>query len=312
MIERKTITTREAWLDWRRQDVTASNVGALFNCHPYVTPLRLYAEKSGTEFLVEDNLAMRRGRWLEPAVAKAVEEMRPEWKLEAATEYLRDPDLKIGATPDFYIKGDPRGLGVLQAKSVAPSVYAREWNDGKEVPLWIILQAVQEAMLAEADFVVIAALLVDAHNMEVAIHDIGPRNLMAEEKIKSAVKEFWRCVDAGIEPDPDYARDADTVKALWRAERDPAAEVDLSGNNRIPELLAERSILKSDIGAMNARLEEIDTEIKFEMKDAAIATGIEGWRVTYKTSQVKEYTVKAREQRVLRVMDHREKTNAKI
>ena len=69
MIERKTFTSRDEWLEWRKQDVTASSIGALFNCHPYTTALRLYAEKRGTDFLVEDNKAMRRGRWLEPAVA---------------------------------------------------------------------------------------------------------------------------------------------------------------------------------------------------------------------------------------------------
>ena len=304
-VQHLAITSREQWLELRKPDITASTIGALFNCHPYSTALKIYAEKRGTEFLNEDNLAMRRGRWLEPAVRKAVEEERPDWKLVEPNEYLRDPDYRIGATPDFYITGDPRGKGILQAKSVAPSVYARDWNDGAEVPLWIILQAVTEAMLANADFIVVAALLVDAHNMEVAIHEM-PRNPAAEEKIKKAVETFWQNIDLGIEPDPDFARDADTIKAMWRSE-EPTNEVDLSGNNRIPALLEQRTILKEQIKANEATLEAIDAEIKFEMKDAAVATGISGWRVTYKTSFVKEYTVKAREQRVLRVTDQRGK-----
>jgi len=305
MIERLKVTSREEWLEWRKQDVTASNVGALFNAHPYVTPLRLYAEKRGTEFNVEDNKVMRRGRWMEPAVKKAVEETRPEWKLEQATHYLRDPALRIGATPDFYIHGDPRGLGILQAKSVAPSVYAREWADGTEVPLWIVLQAVTEAMLVNADFIVVAALLVDAHNMDVSIHEMS-RNSAAEEKIKKAVETFWQNVQLGIEPDPDFVRDADTIKAMWRSE-EPTNEIDLSGNNRIPLLLEQRATLKEIIKSNEAKIDAIDTEIKFEMKDAAVATGLNGWRVTYKTSHVKEYLVKARDQRVLRVTDQREK-----
>ena len=100
-IEIREITSREEWLEWRKQDVTASSIGALFDCHPYTTALKLYAEKRGTEFIVEDNRAMRRGRWLEPAVAKAVKEMRPEWTLISGHEYLRDPELGLGATPDF-------------------------------------------------------------------------------------------------------------------------------------------------------------------------------------------------------------------
>ena len=111
---------------------------------------RLYAEKRGTEFVQEDTKAMRRGRWMEPAVAKAVEEMRPEWTLEPARHYLRDPELRLGATPDFYIHGEIHGrLGILEAKTVAPSVYARDWADGIEVLLWIILQASVAAMLAD-------------------------------------------------------------------------------------------------------------------------------------------------------------------
>ena len=94
-IERREITTREEWLQWRKQDITASSIGALFNCHPYTTALKLYTEKRGTEFVVEDNKAMRRGRWMEPAVAKAVEETRPEWQLFPAKEYLRDPELRL-------------------------------------------------------------------------------------------------------------------------------------------------------------------------------------------------------------------------
>jgi len=306
MIERREVTTREAWLSWRKEDITASVVGGLFNCHPYTTALRLYAEKRGTEFVFEENNAMRRGRWLEPAVGKAVEELRSAWRLEPARHYLRDPDLRIGATPDFIIHGDPRGKGVLQTKTVAPSVYAREWNDGAEVPLWIILQATVEAMLSEADFVAVAALLVDAHNMDCVIHEM-PRNPAAEEKIKRAVGEFWRNVEEGREPEPDFARDADTVKAMWKREATPPVEIDLSSNNRIPSLLEQRTALNAIIKDHETKIEAIDTEIKFAMKDAAVATGLNGWRVTYKTSHYKEYVVKARDTRVLRVTDQRDK-----
>jgi len=305
-IEKRRIDTREEWLEWRKSDVTASTIGALFDCHPYQTALKLYAEKRGTEFIVEDNKVMRRGRWMEPAVAKAVMETRPGWVLEQGTEYLRAPDLRIGATPDFFIYGDQRGTGILQAKSVSPSVYARDWNDGKEVPLWIILQAVTEAMMTNADFIVVAALLVDAHNMDVAIHEME-RSPAAEEKIIKAVAQFWKDVENGHEPPPDFGRDADTIKAIWRAEKDKDAEVDLTGLNHLPALLDERETHKADIKQMEARIDEIENEIKFLMKDAAVGVGLPGWRVTYRTSHYKSYVVKERDSRILRVTDQRDK-----
>jgi predicted phage-related endonuclease len=306
-VERREIKSREEWLTWRKSDVTASTVGALFGAHPYTTAMRLYAEKRGTEFLDEDNAAMRRGRWLEPAVAKAVEEVRPEWSLFTPGEYLRNAELRLGATPDFYIGGDMRGKGVLQAKTVAPSVYARDWNDGKEVPLWIILQAVTEGWLSNADFIVVAALLVDAHNMDVCIHEL-PRNPAAEERIRNAVIRFWHDVDAGIEPEPDFTRDADVIKAIWRKEKSDS-EIDLSTNNILPGKLAERQFLKDQIKNAEATCASIEAEIKYLMKDAAVVTGLEEWHVTYKTSQFKTYTVPAREVRVLRIYDHREKSS---
>jgi predicted phage-related endonuclease len=171
-IERRAIVDREQWLAWRWQDVTASQIGALFGVHPYTTKLRLYAEKRGVEFPDEDNKVKRRGRWLEPAVAEAVRELRPDWTIEPARCYLRDPELRLGATPDFFIHGDPRGLGVLQCKSVAASVFARDWADGKDVPLWITLQTAVEMMLAEAAFGAIAVLLVDPFDMDCYIHEV--------------------------------------------------------------------------------------------------------------------------------------------
>jgi len=304
-IERRTITGRDEWLQWRKQDVTASRVGALFGVHPYETALRLYAEKRGVEFPDADNKTMRRGRWLEPAVATAVEEERPQWQLRAPKVYLRDPDLRLGCTPDYFIDGDPRGLGVLQAKTVAPSVYARDWHNGSEIPLWITLQALTEMMLADAAFGVVAALLVDPHAMDVAILDV-PRHPDSEAKIIAAVSSFWLCVATGQEPDPDFARDADVVKLLTPRET-PGKQIDFSRHNELPAMLAERAALLKTMGDAEDRCDEIETEVKHLMGDAEFANGLPDWRITYKTQKRAGYTVAPKEPRVLRITDSRGK-----
>ena len=196
-IEKREIKSREEWLKWRKQDITASPIGALFNCHPYSTVFRLYAEKRGTEFIHEDNKAMRRGRWMEPAVAKAVEEMRPEWKLEPARHYLRDPELRLGATPDFYIHGDPRGFRHPASQNGrAFGLHARlgRWRRSPAVDHSAGLG--RSHARRRRSFIAIAALLVDAHNMDVSIHEM-PRNPAAEAKIREAVARFWHDVDHG-------------------------------------------------------------------------------------------------------------------
>jgi predicted phage-related endonuclease len=302
-IERKPITDRNEWLAWRREDVTASVIGALFGAHPYTTALRIYAEKRGVEFPDEDNKVMRRGRWLEPAVAKAVEELRPEWKLEAPNCYLRDPDIRLGCTPDFFIHDPARGLGVLQAKTVAPSVYAKEWLGGTEIPFWIVLQTLTECMLADAAFGAVAALLVDAHAMDCVILEV-PRHAESEAKIIAAVSSFWLCVATGQEPDPDFARDADVVKLLTPRET-PGKQIDFSRHNELPTMLAERAELLKTMGTAEDRCDEIETEVKHLMGDAEFANGLPDWRITYKTQKRAGYTVPPKEPRVLLIKDKR-------
>lgn len=307
-IEQHPIVDHEQWLAQRRRDVTASRIGGLYGIHPYVTALRIYAEKRGVEFVEQENAVMRRGRWLEPAVAKAVGEKRPDWTLEAPNVYLRAPELRLGATPDFYIKDDPRGRGVLQAKTVAPSVYHRDWADGAEVPFWITLQCLTEMMLSDAAFGAVAVLLVDPHFMDVNILEV-PRNEIAEAKIIAAVRDFWRMVDDGREPEPDYGRDTDVIKALAPRES-PGKSIDLAGNNELPALLDQRAQLRERIRSDESRCEAIETEIKFLLRDSESATGLPGWRISFKTTHYKEYTVTARDRRVLRITDKRKSETA--
>ena len=88
------------------------------------------------------------------------------------------------AHADFYIVEELKNSTHVRCSGSQdndPSIYARDWADGIEVPLYHILQATVAAMLCNADFLAIAALLVDAHNMDVAIHEL-PRNPAAEEQ----------------------------------------------------------------------------------------------------------------------------------
>ena len=304
MIERLPITSYDKWLRWRRQDVTASAVGALFGCHPYQTALRLYCEKCGLEFPELDNRVMRRGRLMEPGAALAVEEERPEWKLIKADSYYRDPDKRIGATPDFLIAGDPRGPGVLQTKSIDPRVFERDWLDGERVPFWIVLQTLTEAMLTESTFGVVGGL-VDDFDKTICIKEFS-RHPASEARIIEAVRRFWDDVAAGREPDPDYGRDANLLPLIAPRERQSKA-LDLTGNNEVPSLLAERAYLCASIARSEARCKEIETELKFLMRDAECVTGLPGWNITFKTGTRAGYSVPAKEMRILRILDRRPK-----
>jgi predicted phage-related endonuclease len=299
-IERIEITSREQLFnELRPRNVGASVVGALFGAHPYVSALKLYLMHSGVEFDEADNRVFRRGRLMEPAVALAVAEDRPDWRIEKCNFYYRDPDLRLGATPDFFIHGDPRGLGTLQTKTAAPGVYQRDWEGGATVPFWVQLQALTEAMLTDAAFAAVAVLQVDAFDMALSIVEV-PRHPAAEQRIRDAVAKFWDDVAAGREPEPDYGKDAELLKMI--APREIAGTtVDLSGDNELPALLDQREEIMAAMKGYEARKDEIETMLRFKMRDAESVVGLPDWNITWKTTHRAEYVMKAKDIRTLRI-----------
>ena len=121
----------------------------------------------------------------------------------------------------------------------------------------------------------------------------------------TAVADFWTAVDFGDVPAPDFSKDAELIAAL-SPEPIEGKRIDLTGDNMLPGLLAERANLKARSGADLARIAEIEAEIKFKMGDAEIAT-IDGFALSFKTQTRKPSFVKASTSRVLRITDHRQK-----
>jgi len=302
------ITSRPEWLARRKFDVTASAIGALFACHPYVSPLRLFIEKQGLIDLPEqpDSGPLRRGRILESAVAAAVAEQRPDWRLEKCQEYFRDDALGLGASPDFIIHGDARGRGVLQTKTTVPSVFEREWQldeDGQvKPPRWIVLQAATEAMLTEAAFSAIGCLIIDPFQLPLVVIEFA-RDPAIEQEIRVRVAGFWKDIEAGREPDVDYGADRALLAALMP--REEPITIDLSADNEVIAGLIERRDLKARIKADEQRCSEIETMVMSRMGTAGVAV-VPEFSISWKVQHRKGYTVEPSDPRVLSIRNKRE------
>jgi hypothetical protein len=293
-------------LEIRNQDITASVAGALWHVHPYATTLRLYLEKRGTVFPNADNRVTRRGRWMEPAVAVALREEHPGWHVERAGIYLRDAALRLGATPDYLVRPNASRdrLGICQIKSVAPSVFRDQWLDGDMVPRWITIQNTIEVLLAEQFFGcpcfgVIAALVVDPFNMDLKVFDHTEDRELAPELVDK-VTAFWRDVEFGHEPVPDFEKDSELIATRFPQET-PGKIADLSTSNIVPELLQRRADVKARMAQDKVQCEVIESEIQYLMGDAEYVSGVPGWRVTWKVEPRKGYTVEPSRPRVLRI-----------
>ena len=175
-VERIPAGDRAAWLALRKRDVTASEIAALFDAHPYKTRFGLYADKTGAGVDAGDNPAMRRGRILEPAVAEAWFEERRE-RLVKCDEYLRCSVRRIGATPDYTRpNGEP-----VELKTVAPERW-EEW--GNTPPLAYQLQALVQAMLMDAPRAWLA-VMVDNRAKDL----LGRTATTAEQRLQGTIED---------------------------------------------------------------------------------------------------------------------------
>jgi predicted phage-related endonuclease len=278
---------RAAWMRARGQDVTASTVGALFNAHEYMTQYELWALKTGRlPTSVEDSPAMRRGRLLEPVAVQLIRQDMPHWTVTynaGANTYYRDPDARLGATPDVIVDTPERGRGVVQIKSVEQSAYRRKWLDADgepEVPLWIALQATLEAHLVGAQFAMVAPLVI-GHGIDMPLIEV-PLVPGVIDAIRDRTAAFWQMIAEDREPVPDYARDARLLDRLYPW-HDDGEEVDLTGDNRIPELLAARQEATEAKRAAEARIAAVDAEVKSKMGVATVAHIAGGWKIEWRT-----------------------------
>jgi predicted phage-related endonuclease len=162
-------------------------------------------------------------------------------------------------------------------------------------------------MLTNAAFGAVCVMRVDAYNLLCPILEIQ-RHPEAEAKIIAAVRQFWGDVAHGREPGPDYGKDASLLPILApRAIADKT--IDLSGDNELPALLDEREQMKEQISAFEKRCDQIETEIKFKIREAERAI-IPGWSVTWKNQHRNQYLVPEKDIRVLRIVDKREESGA--
>jgi predicted phage-related endonuclease len=310
MIERRLIASREEWLEWRQADITASDVAPVLGLHPDWTIAKVWAEKTGLIAPTPPSEFLEYRLSLEAAAIDWLQRKRPTWEIRRGGVYLRDPELRLGATPDAVaVDPEREGIGVLECKSVVRYVFDADWkqrgvaDDGvieAEAPIFHQLQTLTGAMLAGASWAIVVGLILDnAGTGSLAIAPID-RNDAAEQRIKDGVARFWAMTDAGKQPPFDYGLDADVIAALFPKARITDPPLDLSQDNRMPELLSERARIKGELKTREERCATIDAEVKDKLGDHELAL-LPGWRISWKTQKRPERITPAWEGRVLRI-----------
>jgi putative phage-type endonuclease len=297
MIERRAITTIPLWLEWRRSFLCASEVAAAVGVDEYRSPLSLYAEKLGLTSVAETPI-MRRGRHFESAAVSYLMEERYDWRIIRPHVFVMDTERRLACTPDVIAEVPGKdGICNVQIKTISQPKL-EEWHGVP--PTGYMLQVATENMLLDAAHGYLAVLAVSTYEANMHLFEV-PRHEAAERKIAAVAQEFWTNIKTGRLPKPDYRLDAETIAEMHPQAR-RGAVIDLSGDNRLAEILPYRQQLKDRIKTDSEELSALDAEIRDKLGDAEEAE-FPGWRITCREQTRKAHAVAEWHGRVLRVSE---------
>lgn len=260
---RESIAPRDEahWLSLRAQDLTSTEVAALFGLSPYITEFELYHLKVGnvaSSFELNDR--SKWGQRLQDSIAVGIAEDQG-WKVRKMTEYIRMPELRIGSSFDFRIQHeDEQADGLLEIKNVDALIFRDGWMVAEdktiEAPEHIELQVQHQMLVSGLSYAIIGALI--GGNRVILEKRIADAEI--HHAIKAKVASFWERVDSKSPPEPDFHRDIETIKRLHSFAQ-PNKVVDVSGDERLEQLVTRYR----DFGRTKKEAEDEQEAIKAEI-----------------------------------------------
>lgn len=228
------VKDEQHWHELRSKHIGGSEVSALFGQHRQITRFELWHRKAGNipepDFSGNERLAW--GLFLEPAVAKGIAE-QTGWKLRKVHRYYsHDTVPGSGASLDYEIQGAEGGPGALEIKTVDRLEFLK-WDDG-EPPLSYQLQAQQQLSVTGWKWGAFGVLI---GGNELRLFPFE-RHDGSIARIEAEIGAFWKSIEIGQEPQPDYALDATTIAQLY-AEAEGGTTEDMTRHNRLSELIED-------------------------------------------------------------------------
>jgi putative phage-type endonuclease len=165
----------------RARNITASEVGALLDKHPYSTPLSIYNRLMSIipDERPNQSQAMALGVFLESRIARYAAK-HLGLKIRAGRLTVEHPDVALCATPDYYVVGQRMLLEI----KLSSKLYV--WTDETLQP-YIEWQARAQMACTNRDSVIVAALVGSAFYTVIVVRDAAK-----EARLIKAVDEFWQ------------------------------------------------------------------------------------------------------------------------
>ena len=252
MIETINPTDKKHWLECRTKDITSTEIAGLFGFSPYTTEFEIWhTKKAGTIVEIAGNERMKWGTALQDAIAAEIAKEQG-WTIRRMDEYMRDTDLRAGASFDFSIEnlrivsvpddmlGKPTGL--LEIKNVDSLAFRDGWTEDDagniEAPLHIEIQVQHQLMVSGRAFAYLGAL-VGGNRLVLIKRD---RNEAVITSIKIKIKDFWASIESNTPPKPNFERDAKFISTLYNY-ADPGKLLDVRENEDFMNMAREHKRL---------------------------------------------------------------------
>lgn len=267
-MDRQFITTRDEahWHSLRAQDLTSTDVAALFGLSPYKTAFELWHEKkSGEVVRIKDNDRMRWGRRLESVVAEGIAEEKG-WQIRPFKDYGRIADLRLGSSFDFEASTSPGRSAILEVKTVDFLAFRNGWtieDEYVEAPAHIELQ-VQHQMLVSGLRRAYIGVLIGGNRIEILEREADDQ---VHAGIIAAARKFWDSIEAGTPPAPVMPDDASAVIRM-NQHAEPGKLIDARDNALIAELVQQYDYLGRQAKAISDERDVVKAELLKAIGDA--------------------------------------------
>lgn len=265
----------------RSKVIGASEVAALFGLSPYTTLYELWHRKAGDlpEVDLSDNERVFWGQILERAIAEGIA-LQTGWRVGPYSGHVLHPTVAgMGCSPDCRVQHPERGDGLLQIKNVDALIFAkwpRSESGAVEPPMNYQLQVQHELACTGKPWGALA-VLVGGNRLEIFEFE---RHEGVIARIEAEVTRFWQSIEAGEEPQPDFARDLETIRMLY-GDTLEGEVVDLSGNPRVSELCADYTAASGAEKSAKARKDAAKAELLTLIGPAEMAFSGD-WKISAK------------------------------
>jgi predicted phage-related endonuclease len=217
---------QDHWLECKAEDISSTEVSALFNCSPYLTKFELFYTKKDKHIIeIVDNNRMKWGRRLEDVIAQGFAEDNG-LIIRKKSEYIRHFLVnRMAASFDYEIIGvnliipgniyqqafKDKGNGLLEIKKVDYIIYRDQW-DKEEAPLHIEFQVQQQMEVSNLEWCAICPLV--AGNELKDFIRFRDKNMGAG--LITSILNFYDDIAKNEPPKPDYKKDAEYIISLYK------------------------------------------------------------------------------------------------